>query len=269
MMRCVYMAVVSIIGVSAAAADPGQAPAPLPGTLTAPTKAADTPALAPAAAPVGQQPNQVDPQTTAPPQWIGVRQTPYGPMMVQLAPPPPYRDYQMSRIIGPEEKQRWLQMAMPMTANMMKMDARAAMNYFAFKIKARPGLSFDEVVESMMLRANRVNLKFVGSNQMWKDFKEVLDDDTAPRIEVFSFCDIAVGRDLLRIIPEMAVFLPCRITVMEDGDKNIWVMTLDWDVTWLALAGKAMDITPELREGAIEVRNKMNSVMHAAANGEL
>jgi len=201
-------------------------------------------------------------------QWIGITETPYGPMMIQLAPPPPYRDYQMNRVIGPEEKQRWLQTAMPVMAYMMRMDPRAAVNYFAFKIKARPGLSFDEVVESMMLRANQVNLKFVGSNPIWKDFKAVLNDPMAPRIEVFSFCDIAVGRDLLRIIPEMAVFMPCRITVMEDADKNIWVMTLDWDVTGLDLAGTHMGITPELRQGAIEVRNKMNSVMQAAANGE-
>ena len=189
--------------------------------------------------------------------------------MVQQALPPPYRDYQMNRIIKPEEKKRWLQMAMPMMANMMQMDAREAMNHFAIKYKAKPGLSFDEVVESMMLRANQVNLKFVGSNLMWKDFKALLNDDSAPRIEVFSFCDIAVGRDLLRIIPEMAVFLPCRITVMEDADKNIWVMTLDWDVTWLDMAGQHMGITPELRKGAIEVRDKMDNVMRAAVNGEL
>ncbi len=201
--------------------------------------------------------------------WIGLTPTPYGPLMIQQAPPPPYRDYQMNRVLTPEEKKRWLQLAMPMMANMMQMDAREAMNYFATKYKAKPGLSFDEVVESMMLRANQVNLKFVGSNLMWKDFKAVLDDDSAPRVEVFSYCDIAVGRDLLRIIPEMAVFLPCRIAVMEDADKNIWVMTLDWDVTWLDIAGKQMGLTPELRQGAIDIRAKMDSVMRAGANGEL
>jgi uncharacterized protein (DUF302 family) len=201
--------------------------------------------------------------------WIGVKQTPYGPMMMQQGLPPPYRDYQMNRVLTPEEKKRWLQMAMPMMANMMQMDAREAMNYFAVKYKVKPGISFDEVVESMMLRANKVNLKFVGSNLMWKDFKAVLNDDSAPRVEVFSFCDIAVGRDLLRIIPEMAVFLPCRITVMEDADKNIWVMTLDWDVTWLDMAGKQMGITPELRKGAQDIREKLDSVMRAGANGEL
>ena len=203
------------------------------------------------------------------PPWFGTVQTPYGPMLIQQALPPPYRDYQMNRILPPEEKKRWLQMAMPMMANMMQMDAREAMNYFAVKYKAKPGLSFDEVVESMMLRANKENLKFVGSNLMWKDFQAVLGDNTAPRVEVFSFCDIAVARDLLRIIPEMAVFLPCRITVMEDGDKNIWVLTLDWDVTWLDMAGRQMGITPELRQGALAIREKLDSVMRAGAAGEL
>jgi uncharacterized protein (DUF302 family) len=201
--------------------------------------------------------------------WIDATPSPYGPIMMQQAPPPPYRDYQMSRILTPEERARWLQLAMPLTATMAQMDAREVVNHFAVKIKARPGLSFDEVVESMMLRANQVNLKFVGKNQMWKDFRQVLNDDAAPRIEVFSFCDIAVGRDLLRIIPEMAVFMPCRITVMEDADKNIWIMTLDWDVTGINLAGKQLGITPELRQGALAIRDKLLSVMQAGANGEL
>lgn len=229
---------------------------------------AATLACLPAVAADAPPPAKPAPAAPATP-WFGTIQTPYGPMLMQQALPPPYRDYQMNRILKPEEKKRWLQMAMPMMANMMQMDAREAMNYFAIKYKAKAGLSFDEVVESMMLRANQVNLKFVGSNLMWKDFQAVLGDDTAPRVEVFSFCDIAVARDLLRIIPEMAVFLPCRITVMEDADKNIWVLTLDWDVTWLDMAGKQMGITPELRKGAIAIREKLDSVMRAGANGEL
>ena len=201
--------------------------------------------------------------------WIDITQTPYGPMLMQQASPPPYRDYQMNRILTPEEKKRWLQMAMPMMGSMVEMDAREAMNYLAVKYPVKPGVSFDEVIESMKLRASQVNLKFVGNNQIWKEFRAVLNDNTAPRVEILSFCDIAVGRDLLRIIPEMAVFLPCRIVVMEDADKNIWVMTLDWDATRLDLAGKQMDITPELRKGVMAIRDNLDSVMRAGANGEL
>lgn len=209
------------------------------------------------------------PQTAPAQSWIDVTPTPYGPMLMQQAPPPPYRDYQMNRILTPEEKKRWFEMAMPAMSSLMQMDAREAMNYFALKYKAKPGVSFDQVVESMMLRANQVNLKFVGKNQIWKEFRAMLHDDTAPRVEVFSFCDIAVGRDLLKVIPEIVVFLPCRIAVMEDADKNIWVMTLDWDVTWLEQAGKQAGITPELRKGAMAIREKLDSVMRAGADGAL
>jgi len=201
--------------------------------------------------------------------WIAPVQTPYGPILQQQALPPPHKDYGMNRIISEEEKKRYLRMAMPLMANMMKMDAREAMNYFAVKYKAKPGLSFEDVVDSLKLRANALNFKFVGSNLMWKDFRAVLGDDTAPRVEVYSFCDIAVGRQLIKLIPEMSVFLPCRITVMEDADKNIWVLTLDWDVTWLDYAGTSMGITPELRDAAKEIRVKMDDMMRAAANGDL
>ncbi|HET9463838.1 MAG TPA: DUF302 domain-containing protein [Thiobacillus sp.] len=220
-----------------------------------PALAADTPTVPPA--------------QTLPQSWIGVTPTPYGPILIQQGMPPPYRDYQMNRVLTPEEKKRWLQMAMPMMASMMQMDARETMNHFAVKYQAKPGLSFDDVVQSMMLRANQVNLKFVGSNLLWKDFKAVLGDAGAPRVEVFSFCDIAIGRELLKVIPEMVVFLPCRIAVMEDADKNIWVLMMDWDITWLDLAGKQAGMTPELRQGALDIREKMDSVMRAGANGEL
>ena len=42
----------------------------------------------------------------------------------------------------------------------------------------------------------------------------VLGDKDAPRIEVHSFCDIAVARELLKISPEFLVFLPCRIAMV-------------------------------------------------------
>jgi uncharacterized protein (DUF302 family) len=231
-----------------------------------------TPAPAAQPAPVSSQPATATPTSPSPPPaegWIIPMQTPYGPLMMQQGEMPAYSDYQMSRVIPLEERKRYMQMAMPMMANMMQLDAREAMSYMVVKYKAKPGLGFDEVVESLKLRANQLNLKFVGQNLMWKDFQAVLNDKGAPRVEVFSFCDIAVGRELLKIVPEMVVFLPCRIAVMEDAQKNIWVLTLDWDFTWLDLAGKSMGMTPELRQGVTSIREKMDNMMRAAANGDI
>lgn len=211
---------------------------------------------------------------TAPPStqeggWIAPVQTPYGPVIMQQGMMPPQRDFQMSRVISPEERKRYLQMSMPMMASMMQLDAREAMNYMVVKYQVKPGVSFDEAVQSLKLRANRLNFKFVGENLMWKDFRAVLGDDSAPRVEVFSFCDIAIGRELLKIVPEMVVFLPCRIAIMEDAQKNIWILALDWDFTWLDYAGQSLGLTPEVRQGIADIRVKMDDMMRAAASGDI
>lgn len=204
-----------------------------------------------------------------PERWLDFELTPYGPLLIQQAPPPPYRDYQMSRVLTAEERKRWRQAAMPMLEYLAQMDAREVINHFAVKLKAKPGLSFDEVVQSMLLRANRLNLKHVSTNALSQDFRATLGDLAAPRVEIFSFCDIALARDLLKAIPEFVVFMPCRIAVMEDADKAIWVLMMDWDITWLEYAGKHAGVTPDLRRSIFGIREKMENVMRAGAEGEL
>jgi len=183
--------------------------------------------------------------------------------------PKPTRPYTMRPGIPQETKRQMMQMMMPIMNSVFRMSMPDAMNWFAHKIPAKPGVSFDEVVESMMLRANKLNFKYVGNNLMYKDFQAVLGDMEAPRIEVHNFCDIAVGRDLLKISPEFLVFLPCRIGVMEDADKKIWLMMLDWNLDWVAGYETQMGVTPELARGAIDVRNKMEEIMQAGADGDI
>ena len=181
----------------------------------------------------------------------------------------PTKPYTMRPGIPQQTKRQMMQMMMPIMSNVMRMSMPDAMSWFAHKVKVKKGVSFDDVVESMNLRANKLNFKYVGSNLMWKDFRAVLNDTEAPRIEVHSYCDIAVGRDLLKISPEFLVFLPCRIGVMEDANKDIWVMMLDWNLDWVGGYENQMGITPELSHGAIDIRNKMEEIMMAGANGEL
>jgi uncharacterized protein (DUF302 family) len=190
------------------------------------------------------------------------------PLVGTLAPAPT-KPYMMRPAIPQAVKRQMMQMMMPMMTNMMRMSMPDAMNWMAHKIKVKPGVSFDEVLESMNLRANQLNFKHVGSNLMYKDFQAVLGDMDAPRIEVHSYCDIEVGRELLRISPEFVVFLPCRIVVMEDGNKEIWVLMLDWNMDWVAGYSAQLGITPALAKGAMELRDKMESIMQAGANGDI
>lgn len=183
--------------------------------------------------------------------------------------PAPAKPWTMSPSKSKEEKARMMKMMMPMMSQGMHMNIRDVMNFMTTKYKAKPGLSFDDVVESMKLRANTLNFKLVGTNPMWKDIQAVLGDNTSPRMEVFQFCDIAAGREVMKMAPEAIAFLPCRIAVMEDADKNIWVLTLDWDIAWLDSVNGSMGIAPELAKMAIDIRDKMDNIMQAAANGDL
>ena len=174
----------------------------------------------------------------------------------------------MSKMPTPEQKRQLMKTMLPYLSN-MGLNIRDIMNYMTIKYQAKPGLSFNEVVESMNLRANQLNLKQVGHSPMIKDIQAVLGDTTSPRMEVFHFCDIAIGREIMKLVPESIVYLPCRIAVMEDNKGNVWVLTLDWDVAWLDSISGSMGITPELAKMALDMRNKMDNVMRAAANGDL
>lgn len=248
---------------------------PYPG-YAAPVQATPAPALQPAPqapAPV-TPPNaaQASTATSAPAQqdnpWL--RNLPFNPFQAMLTPSPAKtKPYTMNRIISQEEKKQLMQVALPMVTGLMNMKMSDAMNYYALKYKAKPGLSFDDVRDSLFLRANQLNMKKVGENLMWKDFQAVLNDPEAPRIEVYSFCDIAIGRELLRISPEFIVFLPCRIAVMEDANKDIWVLMLDWNPEWAAGYKDRLGISDALWEGAVDIHKRMDEMMRAAANGDL
>ena len=179
------------------------------------------------------------------------------------------RPYEMSGVVPQETKAKLIKSMMPLMNATTRMDLKDMMNLMTIKYKAKPGLTFEDVKTSMELRANSLNFKKVGESPMWKDFQAVLGDMEAPRIEVYHYCDIAVGREMLKYSPESAVYMPCRFTIMEDADKNIWVMTLDWDTTWLDSVKGRMGTPDVLWDHAVTIRDKMDNIMRAAANGDL
>ena len=194
----------------------------------------------------------------------------YMPFGITLpAKQPTSRPWAMSRSISKEEKAKMMKQMMPMMNMGMKMDIKDTMNYMTTKYKAKKDISFDDVVESMKLRANQLNFKLVGHSPMWKDIQAVLGDTESPRMEVFHFCDIKAGREIMKLAPEAIVYLPCRIAVMEDAEKNVWVLTLDWDIAWLDSVNGSMGISPELAAMAKDIRDKMDNIMQAGANGDL
>jgi uncharacterized protein (DUF302 family) len=148
------------------------------------------------------------------------------------------------------------------------MSMRDMFNYMTAKRKVKEGITFDEVIEAMDLKANDVNFKKVAHNKFWKDVSAITGLPTL-RVEILQYCDAVVGRRMLDFSPEFSVFIPCRITVFEDATGDIWLMTLDWDVTWLAMAWQpGSQLSEQLQQDARRIRDAMEQIMEAGANAE-
>lgn len=189
------------------------------------------------------------------------------PFNIQLPPTrPPEKaaPNTMRESISPEARANFV--TSMMAINPFSMQEMIAM--MAVKYPAKEGLSFDDVVEAMKTKANEINFKFVGHNPLWKDIVAITGKTDTPRVEFFSFCDAVIARELLDLSLEFAVFLPCRVAVVEDANKKIWLLTLDWDVRWLDTSKNPNQISDKLREGAIKIREAIDKIMRAGATGE-
>ena len=63
--------------------------------------------------------------------------------------------------------------------------------------------------------------------------------------------------------------LPCQIALVEDADGQLWVMTMDWDVSWLDFAQNPNShLSKELRADATRIREHIRYIMEGAATGD-
>lgn len=170
----------------------------------------------------------------------------------------------VSKNISREAKMNAFQTAMAMNP----LSLRNMVSMMADKMPVSGDVSWNDAIEAMKLRANEVNLKFVGSSALWKEIEAVTEQPSA-RVEIFRFCDAAVARKILDEVPEFIVFLPCKIALVEDADGKLWVMTLDWDVSWMDFAQNPNShLAKDLRADAKKIRENIRYIMEGAATGE-
>ena len=146
---------------------------------------------------------------------------------------------------------------------------RQMVNMMTTKKKAMKGLSFEEVVESLKIKANELNMRLVSTSTPWKVIREIRGTDDFPKVEIYSFCDLETLAVVLEYMPDFIIFIPCRVAVLEDGNGDIWIVMLEWDVRWLDTSPNPNRISEELRKRAISVRERLEKMMEAAANGDL
>jgi len=130
------------------------------------------------------------------------------------------------------------------------------------QVEIRSEISFDEAVESLRLRANQHNLKFVGVNQLNKEI-EALTGKPSKHIEIYNFCDGVTAQKLIAANSLMIAFMPCRIAILEDTQGKRWIITM------LIHPDLIREMPDDTRKNAERIMSAMKDVMIAASNGDL
>lgn len=133
------------------------------------------------------------------------------------------------------------------------------------KMQIAKGVSLDEAVESMKLRANTLNIKLVAELPLSKQI-EAMTGKPVRRMEIYQFCDALTAKQMVDFSIDFAAYLPCRIALVEDDKApgRGWLVMMD-----LNMIIGAAKLTPEMKAKAIEVRDTLESIMKAGANGEI
>jgi uncharacterized protein (DUF302 family) len=130
-------------------------------------------------------------------------------------------------------------------------------------VQVKEGLKPEDVVDSLKSLAVQHGMLFVGESPFYKQV-EAVTGKPYRFISFYSFCDASVGAMMIEYNSAYSAFMPCRIAVAQDKNGRLWLhmMSLDFFIH----GGKPLP--PDLKAGAIKVRDALDKIMQGAASGE-
>jgi uncharacterized protein (DUF302 family) len=132
-----------------------------------------------------------------------------------------------------------------------------------WSVPVEEGLSPEEVVESLKSLATARNFLFVGESPFYKQV-QALTGEEYRYVNFLSFCDARIGKLMLEHHDQYSGFMPCRIALVEDTAGRLWLHTMNMDL----MVHGGRELPPELKQGALRVRDTILEMMEGAARGD-
>ncbi len=132
-----------------------------------------------------------------------------------------------------------------------------------WKAKVAEGLTYDDVNESIKNIANERNIRAVGELPLG-DQVGAMQGKPWRKLNIYLFCNPLTAAKMVEYDPAYAAYLPCRISLVEDAKKQLWIYTLDMDM--MIYGGKTLP--PALLKEALEVKDIMQDILKRAAEGD-
>jgi len=130
------------------------------------------------------------------------------------------------------------------------------------KFKVNDDVSNDDVAESIKALAEEYNMRATGDTKMFT--KEDAKPTEVKHARIISVCSLPTAKQFLNYSPEFGGFMPCRIMLIEYGNGDRFLYTMD--LTLAIHGGKTLP--PEMLELATHVKDAMDNMPRRAAMGD-
>lgn len=132
-----------------------------------------------------------------------------------------------------------------------------------WKRRVSDGLSFEEVDASIRSLAADLNIRDVGALPLGEQVS-AMRGEAWRRLTVYLYCNPLTAAAMVEHSEAFAAWLPCRVSLLEDGDGALWLYTLNMDV--LLHGGRPLPVG--VREEAEAIRSAIVALLDRAAEGE-
>lgn len=130
-----------------------------------------------------------------------------------------------------------------------------------YKVPLAKGLKPSDAIDALRSKAIELNMKLVSHQPLSEELKARGVDSR--RIEIFQFCNPYDARVMVNHNPIFAAYMPCKIAMVEDENKQIWLMMISLDV----LINKS-PLPLVVKKTAERVNNTLKKILRAGASGK-
>ena len=128
--------------------------------------------------------------------------------------------------------------------------------------KVKAGVTVNDIEQVFAQVSAEHNMRSVGELPLSKEL-EARTGKKQKFLKVYSYCTPTTARTMVDFSPNMAAYLPCRLTVVE-RDDGLWIYTLNMDM----MVKMGRKLPSPLKEEAWKVREAIYQMLDRGAKGE-
>ncbi len=139
----------------------------------------------------------------------------------------------------------------------------SAVEAMSIQVPVDKGISAEEVDRSIKTIANELNIKNVGELPLYKEV-EAISGAPFRYMKIYLLCEAMTAASMMNYSDAFSSYLPCRITLLEDQNGQLWMYTMNMDL--MIYGGRRLP--PALEVEALKIRDTILEIMNRAAVGD-